>query len=346
MAKTLSSGAEVLGTALPAAASAISAAPKARPLPQIIVAVLVAALFAAPLVLSSYHMTMLIPFLGYAIVLLGFNLLFGYGGQLSFGHAMFVALGAYGAAAAASLWGVASFELMLAAGLVAGVVVAAPIAWIASRFTGIFFGMLTLSFGMLFHSFLNKFYHITGGDSGMRVPRPTLFGQGWSDLSTTQFLTGPFYLYCLVLLVLLCAVMWRIVRSPFGLHLMAQRDNERKAAYLGVQVRRVRFAAFLVSAAYGAVGGVILGVNISLADPELAYWTHSGHLVFMAVLGGYREFLGPVVGAMAFILLHDNLMSLTQYWRFFLGLMLAILVIALPDGLLGTVRKLRFLRRH
>ena len=85
--------------------------------------------------------------------------------------------------------------------------------------------------------------------------------------------------------------------------------------------------------------------GLSLADPELAYWTHSGHLVFMAVLGGYREFLGPVVGAMAFILLHDNLMSLTQYWRFFLGLMLAILVIALPDGILGTLRKLPFLRR-
>ena len=338
MAKTLNSSAEALAVPMPPA-------PRRKSMAPILIGAILLALFAAPKVLSPYHMTLLIPFLGYSVVLLGFNLLFGYGGQLSFGHAMFVALGAYGAAASASIWGVTSLELMLLAGLAAGVLLAIPIAWIASRFTGIFFGMLTLSFGMLFHSFLNKFYNITGGDSGMRVPRPTLFGNAWDDLSTAEFLTGPFYLYCLVLLALLCFVMWRIVRSPFGLHLTAQRDNERKAAYLGVQVRRVRFAAFVISAAYGAIGGVILGVNISLADPELAYWTHSGHLVFMAVLGGYREFLGPVVGAMAFILLHDNLMSLTQYWRFFLGLMLAILVIALPDGILGTVRKLRFLRR-
>lgn len=337
MAKSLNASAEAL-------AAPTAARPRA-PLSQIAIGLALAALFAAPLVLDPYHMSLMIPFLGYSIVLLGFNLLFGYGGQLSFGHAMFVALGAYGAAAVASIWDTKSLELMLLSGLICGVVVAAPIAWIASRFTGIFFGMLTLSFGMLFHSFLNKFYNITGGDSGMRVPRPTLFGQAWEDLSTAEFLTGPFYLYALVLLVVLCFVMWRIVRSPFGLHLTAQRDNERKAAYLGVQVRRVRFAAFLISAAYGAIGGVILGVNISLADPELAYWTHSGHLVFMAVLGGFREFLGPVVGALAFILLHDSLMSVTQYWRFFLGLMLAILVIVLPDGVLGTLRKLRLFRR-
>jgi branched-chain amino acid transport system permease protein len=257
---------------------------------------------------------------------------------------MFVALGAYGAAAVSSRFGVTSFELMLLAGLATGLVVAAPIAFVASRFTGIFFGMLTLSFGMLFHSFLNKFYDITGGDSGMRVPRPTLFGRALDDLDKTAFLTGPFYFYCLALALVLGFVMWRLVRSPFGLHLMASRDNDRKAAYVGVQVRAVRAAAFLISAAYAAVGGVILGISTGLADPELAYWTHSGHLVFMAVLGGYQEFLGPVVGALAFIVLQDNLMSATQYWRFFLGLMLAILVIALPGGLLGTLRRIPLLR--
>lgn len=324
----------------PAAGTALPSHGLRAVLPHALVAAALLVLAGAPLVLDSYHLTLLIPFFGYAIVLLGFNLLFGYAGQLSFGHAMFVALGAYGAAAAASLWEVRSFELMLLAGLVAGVLVAAPIAWLASRYTGIFFGMLTLSFGMLFHSFLNKFYNITGGDSGMRVPRPSLLGQTLEDLDKTAFLTGPFYAYCLVLSIALGLLMWRIVRSPFGLHLSASRDNERKAAYLGVQVRRVRAAAFIVSAAYGAVGGVILGVNVGLADPELAYWTHSGHLVFMAVLGGYREFLGPVVGALAFILLHDNLMSITQYWRFFLGLMLAVLVIVLPEGLIGTARRL------
>ncbi len=318
---------------------------RARAAPVLIVLVLLA-LCAAPSVLEVYQVTLLIPFFAYAIILLGFNLLFGYGGQLSFGHAMFVAIGAYAAATVAGVWGLASFELMLAGAVLAGVLMALPIALIASRFTGIFFGMLTLSFGMLFHSFLNKFYNLTGGDSGMRVPRPSLLGQPLAELDKTAFLVGPFYFYCLALTVLLAFVMWRVVRSPFGLHLAASRDNERKAAYVGVKVRAVRAVAFLFSAAYGAVGGVILGVNTGLADPELAYWTHSGHLVFMAVLGGYQEFLGPIVGALAFIQLQDHLMSATQYWRFFLGLMLAILVIALPLGLLGTARKLLQRRRR
>lgn len=307
---------------------------------KILIALAAAALLAAPHVIDSYHLTLLIPFFAYAIVLLGFNLLFGYGGQLSFGHAMFVALGAYGAAGAARWLGVTSFEAMLGVAVIVSLVVSIPIAALASRFTGIFFGMLTLSFGMLFHSFLFKFYNITGGESGMRVPRPTLFGNGFEDLDKTAYLTGPFYYYALVIVAVLVWLMWRLVRSPYGLHLQAQRDNESKAAYLGVKVRLVRMVAFVVSAVYGAIGGVILSVNTGLADPELAYWTHSGHIVFMAVLGGYQEFLGPIVGALGFILMQDSLMSATQYWRFFLGVALASMVIALPGGLLGSARRL------
>ncbi|WP_175624321.1 MULTISPECIES: branched-chain amino acid ABC transporter permease [Oxalobacteraceae] len=300
-----------------------------------------AVLAVAPLVISQYYMTLLIPFFAYAVILLGFNLLFGYGGLLSFGHALFVAIGAYAAAAMVSKTGMVSFEMMLLTAVVASFVISIPIAWLASRFTGIFFGMLTLSFGMLFHSFLNKFYYITGGDSGMRVPRPSLFGMELDQFDKTAFLGGPFYYYCLVMVLLLTWVMWRIVRSPYGIHLMASRDNAVKALYLGVKVRSVRAIAFVVSAVYASIGGVILGVNTGLADPELAYWTHSGHLVFMAVLGGYQEFLGPVLGAFVFILLQDELSSLTQYWRFFLGAILAILVIVLPGGIMGAIRKFK-----
>lgn len=308
---------------------------------KILAGVVLLALLAAPKVLGPYYMTLLIPFLAYAVILLGFNLLFGFGGLLSFGHAMFVAIGAYGAAALYANAGIASFELMLLAAVVLVLAVAVPIAVLASRFTGIFFGMLTLSFGMLFHSFLNKFYNLTGGESGMRVPRPSLLGMELEQLDKTAFLAGPFYYYCLALALVLGWIMWRIVHSPYGVHLMASRDNPIKAMYLGVKVRAVRGIAFIVSAVYAAIGGVILGVNTGLADPELAYWTHSGHLVFMAVLGGFQEFLGPVVGALAFILLHDELSSVTQYWRFFLGVVLAVLVIALPGGILGALRTLK-----
>jgi branched-chain amino acid transport system permease protein len=295
----------------------------------------------APHILSAYYATLIIPFIAYAITLLGFNLLFGYGGLLSFGHALFISMGAYTAAAVTARFGVASFELMLVTAVVCVLLVSIPMAMIASKFTGIFFGMLTLSFGMLFHSFLNKFYDVTGGDSGMRVPRPTLLGHEFAQLDKTAFLSGPFYYYCLILLLVLIWLMWRIVRSPYGFHLQASRDNEVKATYLGVKVRHVRAVAFVISAIYAAIGGVILGVNTGLADPELAYWTHSGHLVFMAVLGGYQEFLGPVLGALVFILLQDELMAQTEYWRFFLGVMLAFLVIMLPGGILGTINKFR-----
>jgi branched-chain amino acid transport system permease protein len=296
-----------------------------------------AALALVPLVAPPYYVSLLIPFFGYAIALLGFNLLFGYTGLLSFGHAMFLGFGAYGAAVVAGTLGIKSFEVVLVAVVLAAMIAALPIGLVCVRNTGIFFGMLTLAFGMLFYSFLFKFYHLTGGDSGMRVPRMSILGLDFAQLNKIELLAGPFYWYCLALLVLSGLVMWRVVHSPFGLHLKAIRDNARKAEYLGVHVRRFRLAAFVISAAYGAAGGAILGFRVGLADPELVYWTHSGQLVFMAVLGGASSFLGPITGALAFTLLQDQLQSLTQYWRFVLGAILAIVVIGFPGGIVGVL---------
>src|SRR5258708_15178735 len=182
--------------------------------------------------------------------------------------------------------------------------------------------MLTLAFGMLFHSFLFKFYSITGGDQGMRVMRPLLLGMGWRG-GKIDFLSGLFYYYALVLFAMLGMEMWRITQSRFGLHLRAIRENAGKAAYVGVQIFRMRLAAFVISAVYGGIGGTILAVTTGLADPELAYWTHSGNLVFMAVLGGSGPFAGPAIGALVFVILQDFVMSITQYWRFVTGSVLA-----------------------
>src|SRR5262245_62816367 len=113
-----------------------------------------------------------------------------------------------------------------------------------------------------------------------------------------EFLVGRFYYFCLVLLVIASFIMWRIVSSPFGLHLKSLRDNAQKAEYVGVRVRQFRLAAFVISAVYGAIGGAILGFRVGVADPELVNWTHSGHLVFMTVLGGFSTFFGPVIGAL------------------------------------------------
>ncbi len=298
-----------------------------------------------PLLAPSYYASLMIPFFGYAIALLGFNLLFGYTGLLSFGHAMFLGFGAYGAAVLAGVLGIKSFEAVLFAVMLLAALAAVPIGVLCMRYVGIFFGMLTLAFGMLFYSFLFKFYHLTGGDSGMRVPRMNIIGLEFAHYNKIEFLAGPFYYYCLALLVIAACVMWRIVHSPFGLHLKALRDNPRKAEYLGVHVHQFRLAAFVISAAYGAAGGAILGFRIGIADPELVYWTQSGQLVFMAVLGGFSNFFGPIIGALAFTLLQDQLQSLTQYWRFILGAILALIVIAFPGGLAGLADDLRWRAR-
>jgi len=295
----------------------------------------VVALMLLPVMAPPYYATLMIPIFGYAIALLGFNLLFGYTGLLSFGHAMFLGAGAYGAAVMAGVLGIRLFETMLLAVVLGTMIAAVPIGFVCVRNVGIFFGMLTLAFGMLFYSFLFKFYHVTGGDSGMRVPRMKILGLELAQYNKIELLAGPFYYYCLALLIIAALLMWRIVHSPFGLHLKAIRDNARKAEYLGVHVHRCRLAAFVISAGFGAAGGAILGFRIGLADPELVYWTHSGQLVFMAVLGGFSNFFGPIIGAFAYILLQDQLQSLTQYWRFVLGAILALIVIAAPGGIAG-----------
>jgi len=300
-----------------------------------------AVLAALPFVLSPYHMTLLLPMLGYGIALLGLNLLFGQAGLVSFGHAMFLAVGAYATAAMGSRFGIRHLELAVLAAIGAALVLAIPIGLLCVRYTKIFFGMLTLAFGMLFHSFLFKFYDITGGDQGMRVPRPTILGSAFPDMSKTEYLTGPFYWASLLLFAVAAFVMWRIVQSPLGLSLRAQRENARKAEYLGIEVHRARFVAFVISAAYGAVGGVVLAVPTGLADPELGYWTHSGVLVFMTLLGGFGHFLGPVVGAAAYVLLQDTLMSHTPYWRLAMGALLALIVVAFPGGLMGVAEMVR-----
>jgi branched-chain amino acid transport system permease protein len=290
-----------------------------------------------PLVGPTYYATLMLPFFGYGIALLGLNLLFGYTGLLSFGHALFVALGAYTAAYLTSQLGVLHLELILLAAVGAALAVAVPIGLLCVRYVRIYFGMLTLAFGMLFYSFLYKFYHLTGGDEGMRVLRPRLLGGAFTDLDKIDFLIGPYYYYSLALLMLAAFAMWRIVRSPFGLGLRSIRENPVKAEYVGVSVRRYRFLAFLIAGVFGAVGGSLLAIPTGLADPLLAYWTHSGNLVFMMLLGGFASFFGPILGAFVFIFLQDQVMSLTEYWRFIFGGILATVVIFFPRGLMGLL---------
>jgi branched-chain amino acid transport system permease protein len=292
---------------------------------------------AVPVLGWDYYTTLMLSFFAYAIALLGLNLLFGYTGLLSFGHALFIGLGAYTTAFLTGEFHIRYMEIILSASAAVAVLVAAPVGALCVRYVKIYFGMLTLAFGMLFYSFLLKFYHLTGGDEGMRVLRPFLLGIDLAAMPKIQFLIGPYYYYCAAVLAMATFIMWRIVNSPFGLCLQSIRENPVKAESLGIGVTRYRWYAFLISAAYAAVGGALLGPTIGQVDPGLAYWTHSGHLVFMTLLGGFAHFVGPLVGAFVFIYLQDVVMSSVPYWRLIFGAILAVLVIFAPEGLMGVI---------
>ena len=294
-----------------------------------------AAILVVPLLAPAYYVTLMLPFMAYGVVLLGFNLLFGYTGLVSFGHALFIGIGAYTGAVLTTKLGVRHMELILPAAALAAAIVAVPVGALCVRYVKIYFGMLTLAFGMVFYTFLLKFYRLTGGDEGMRMLRPYLLGSEWAGFNKTAYLVGPYYYFSLGVLALATLLMWRIVASPFGLCLRTIRDNPLKAESLGVSVPRYRWYAFVISAVYGAVGGALLAPPTGNVDPTLAYWTHSGNVVFMVLLGGFSSFFGPLLGAFAFIFLQDTVMSVFPYWRLIFGAVLAFIVVFAPGGLMG-----------
>ena len=289
-----------------------------------------------PHIAGPHYTILMFSAMGFAIALTGLNLLFGFTGLLSFGHAMFLAIGAYTAAYLTTAR-IMILEVTLLSAAAVAVVVAVPIGLLCIRYVKIYFSMLTLAFSMLLYSFLFKFYPITGGDEGIRIKLPAPLLIDLSKLDTVAILTGPMYYYVLGMLIVLTFLMWRISRSAFGLGLRAIRENEQKARYLGVNVQRHRLVVFVISAAYGALGGVIVAIPVGLAEPSLAYWVQSGNLVFMLLLGGYTDFFGPVLGAILFIFFQDQLMSYTEYWRLTFGVLLAVIVIFFPNGLMGIV---------
>lgn len=302
--------------------------------PAALAAVAIAAVL-VPLLVPLYYVTLMLPFMAYGVVLLGFNLLFGYTGLVSFGHALFIGIGAYTGAVLTTHFGIRHMEVILLVAAVVAALAAAPVGALCVRYVKIYFGMLTLAFGMVFYTFLLKFYRLTGGDEGMRLLRPYLLGSEWAGFNKTAYLVGPYYYFSLAVLVLATVVMWRIVASPFGLCLRTIRDNPVKAESLGIGVPRYRWYAFMISAVYAAVGGALLAPPTGNVDPTLAYWTHSGNVVFMVLLGGFASFWGPLLGAFVFIFLQDTVMSVFPYWRLVFGAVLAVLVIFAPGGLMG-----------
>jgi len=297
------------------------------------------ALIALPSLINTYQVQLVIYGLIAAIAALGFNLLLGYTGLLSFGHSAYFGIGAYSVAFVVAHLGPHSMEFYLLLGIPLVAVTSALFGYICVRHTRIFFGILTLAISQVVYSLALKLFWVTGGSDGLRVPRPSLL-LGLLNFSGShgfQFFIKSYYYYVLGIFVICVILMWVIVHSPFGKALQAIRDNEVRARFLGLRIRRFRWISFLVSGTFTGVAGILWAPLNGLTTPDILYWTFSGEIVFAALLGGFRNFTGPIVGGIVFTYLRTYAVASTEYWQLLLGVVLVTLVLVLPTGIVGAI---------
>ncbi|SEK12385.1 branched-chain amino acid ABC transporter permease [Achromobacter sp. NFACC18-2] len=275
----------------------------------------------------------------YGIAALALNLLLGYGGMVSFGHALYLGLGAY-SVGVLSHYGIESGWLHLAAAIGACAVVGLVSGYVVMRTTGIAFIMITLAFAQMFY-FLATGLEGFGGDDGMSLFAGSDFGLFRLDT--------PLALYWTAFAVLIGALwlMHRLIHAPFGMALRGCQANERRMRALGFPTLRYRLAAYVISAVICGVAGVLLANLTMYVSPSYLAWTTSGELIVMVALGGIGTLFGPVAGALAFLLLEEGLKLLTEHWMLVMGLLIVGVVLASRRGLYGSLSAVpwRYARR-
>lgn len=270
----------------------------------------------------------------FSIACMALNVLVGHTGLVSFGHGAWFGLGAYAAAILHRELFLGHFwlPLMLAVLLVA--MVAAGFGALILRRRGVYFSLLTLALTAMLYTIAYRWTEVTGGEDGLGgIRRPFFLGIDFED--ATRF-------YVLVALIALATVyaLWRFHRSPVGTTLVAIRENEQRARFIGYATNRYKLAAFVVSAALTGLAGVLLLFNNRLTSGEVISVVFSGELLAMVVIGGMRSFLGPALGAFFFVLFRDNLSRLTEDWLFWFGLLFVAFIVFSPTGLVGVAERL------
>ncbi len=290
-------------------------------------AIMVVAFGAAPFFMYPQFAMQLLCF---ALFACAFNLLIGFGGLLSFGHAMFFGMGSYLAAHAAKVWGM-PVELAILTGAATSTILGVFTGLLAIRRQGIYFAMITLALAQMAYFFCLQ-ARFTGGEDGIQsVPRGKLLGM--VDLNQ------PFAMYYFVFAVFLAAflLIHRIVHSPFGQVLKAIRENEPRAISLGYRTDRYKLAAFVLSAALAGLAGslkAIVAQNASLTD---VYWAMSGEVVLMTLLGGMGTIFGPVVGAVVIIAMQFYLADLGAWVTIAQGIIFVVCVLSFRRGIVGEI---------
>ena len=266
-----------------------------------------------------------------AIAAISLNLILGYGGMVSFGHAAYIGIGAY-AVGILGFYGIFNGWLHLLVAIVASALVALAIGAVSIRTSGIYFIMITLAFTQMLY-YLGISVAEFGGDDGMRLKRRSQLGI--VDLNDPV----QFYYLALVLMLLAVYVMHRIVNSRFGLVLRATKSNEARSRAIGFSPYPYRLAAFVIAGAMCGLAGALYGNHTNYITPGLMSWQQSGDIMFMVILGGMASTAGPVLGAFALLLLEDFLSTWTQYWQVILGPLLILSVLFFRRGLAGIFYK-------
>jgi len=295
---------------------------------------LIAVLALLPLALSDFWTFIAIEILAFALYAISFNLLMGYGGMLSFGHAAFFGVGAYAggllakSAGVGSMWG---FALVMPMAMAVAALFAAAIGFFSVRRSGIYFAMLTFAFQMLLYTVALKAIGLTGGDDGLTGLRPP------GALAAP----GPYYYFALAWVLPAIYVIHRLVRSPFGLTLRAMRNNPLRVEYSGVDVRNHQLITFVIAGAFAGLAGALFAFSSGNVFPGWLNWTASATPIVMAVLGGVQSFLGPALGAAVYVILEVTISGSTEYWHLFMGLVILLLVLMMPRGLAGLIDRKR-----
>ncbi|MES3162106.1 MAG: branched-chain amino acid ABC transporter permease [Halorubrum sp.] len=303
----------------------------------------------------SFQVFLFTEFLIIALFALGFNLLYGYTGLLSFGHGMFYAGGAYGLAivlrdftpvvaevVGAGLAPLVTFGVGAVAGVALVVVVAVPVGWLSVRLEEIYFALITLAFGMLtFSLIIQNPGGLTNGTDGIIILLGTV------EVVGMEFRIGDRRLYYFLTVGVVAAgvyAVWRIVNSPFGTVCKAIRESPDRAAALGIDVKHHRWMTFILSAAIVAVAGVLRAGLDSVASPYLSHWSTSAIAVVATVIGGATYFAGPIVGAFIYLYVRwgiSRFPALEAHWEFFFGALLIGIVLYFKAGAVGGLLLLR-----
>jgi len=260
----------------------------------------------------------------------GFNILLGYTGQLSFGHASFYGLGAYGTGLLivklnAPLWAA------MAGGVLAATLGALIIGYLALRRSDVYFSLLTLAFSQILYFLAFQFRSVTGGDDGLRgIP---VFQPFRIDLGQALNM----YYFAFAFFIAMAYLARVLLRSPLGKAMRAVKENEDRAIACGFNTQRVKLISFIISGVYGGVAGALFTIHTRHVPTDLLYWTMNGEVIFVSIVGGVGTFFGPIVGSAAFLLIHDYLQIIFTRWELIVGMILIFFILFFKQGIVGAI---------